>query len=78
MTVCPRIRARLDSCAPQQGAVAGTGSGTRRGQAGSAAVEAGDPHAAESCHPARNWQSSLGHSRTAFQFVNERGALACT
>ena len=55
MTVCPRIRARLDSCAPQQGAVAGTtGSGTRRGQAGSAAVEAGDsdPHAAESCHPA--------------------------
>lgn len=41
MTVCPRIRARLDSCAPQQGAVAGTGSGTRRGQAGSAAVEAG-------------------------------------
>ena len=51
---------------------------SRRGQAGSAAVEAGDPHAAESCHPPRNWQSSLGHSRTAFQFVNERGALACS
>lgn len=41
MTVCPRIRARLDSCAPQ-GAVSGTGSGPRRPRAGSAAVEA-DP-----------------------------------